>query len=67
MSKLEIKYPPGATPLDPNELAGLIPNYITTQGELNDLERENILTACDMGPRKIKSLLHECIILLGST
>jgi Fic-DOC domain mobile mystery protein B len=45
VSKLEIKYPPGATPLDPDELAGLIPTYITTQGELNTLERENILEA----------------------
>ena len=45
MSKLEIKYVPGATPLDPNELAGLIPDYITTQGELNTLERDNILEA----------------------
>jgi Fic-DOC domain mobile mystery protein B len=45
MSKLEIKYPPGATPLDLNETNGLIPDYITTQGELNILERENILEA----------------------
>ena len=45
MSKLEIKYAPGATELDPNELGGLIPSYITTQGELNTLERENILEA----------------------
>lgn len=45
MSKLVITYPKGATPLDPNELNGLIPNYITTQGELNKLEQENILAA----------------------
>lgn len=45
MRRFEIKYPIGATPLDPNELAGLVPNYITTQGELNQLERDNILTA----------------------
>ena len=35
MSKLEIQYPPGATPIDPNELGGLIPKYVTTQSELN--------------------------------
>jgi Fic-DOC domain mobile mystery protein B len=40
-----IDYPPGATPLDPNEVEGLIPDYITTQAELNALERENILEA----------------------
>lgn len=45
MSQFIIDYPSGATPLDPNELDGLIPDYITTQGELNALERENILEA----------------------
>ena len=45
MSAFAIVYPPGATPLDPNEVDGLIPDYITTQGELNALERENILEA----------------------
>ena len=45
MSPFPIDYPPGATPLDPNEVDGLIPDYITTQAELNALERENILEA----------------------
>ena len=45
MSQFIIDYPSGATPLDPNELDGLIPDYITTQGELNALERQNILEA----------------------
>jgi Fic-DOC domain mobile mystery protein B len=40
-----LEYPPGATPLDANETAGLIPTYISTQGELNALEQENILQA----------------------
>ena len=30
---------------DPNEVEGLIPDYITTQAELNALERENITEA----------------------
>ena len=34
-----------ATPLDPNELEGLIPDYITTPSELNQLESDNILDA----------------------
>lgn len=42
MTQLQITYPPGATPLDPDELAGLIPDYITTQGELNELGQKNI-------------------------
>lgn len=45
MSQLEINYPAGATPLDQNELDGLIPDYITTQAELNTLEGENIVEA----------------------
>ena len=40
-----IKYLPGATPLDPNEIAGLIPSYITTQGELDTHEQSGILEA----------------------
>lgn len=43
--KFEPEYLPGATPLDPNEAAELIPTYISTQGELNSLEQENILKA----------------------
>lgn len=36
---------PGATLLDNDEAAGLIPKYISTQGELNAIEQENILKA----------------------
>lgn len=32
----------GATPVDPNEIAGMIPTYISTQGELNAAEQANI-------------------------
>ena len=35
-------YPDGATPLDPDSIAGLLPN-LTTQGELNEFEARNIL------------------------
>lgn len=45
MSDLTIEHPDGATPLDPNEMDGLIPDYITTQSELNALERDNVLEA----------------------
>lgn len=41
----KLEYPEGATPLDSNETAGLIPTYISTQSELNALEQENILHA----------------------
>lgn len=38
----DLKYLPGATPLDQNELNGLKHKQITTQGELNELEQANI-------------------------
>ena len=40
---LTIDYPPGATPLDADELASLIPGHITIQGELNEWEQLNIV------------------------
>lgn len=42
---MNFEYPPGATPLDPDEAAGLMPRHITTQGELNVWEQANILQA----------------------
>jgi Fic-DOC domain mobile mystery protein B len=42
MSKFKISYPGGATPIDPDELKDLIPDYISTMGELNQLEQSNI-------------------------
>lgn len=36
---------PHATPLDPNEIDGLIPTYLSTQSQLNALEQANILKA----------------------
>jgi len=40
---LSFDYPPGATPLDPDEAAGLIPSHITTHGQLNEWELVNIV------------------------
>ena len=40
---LKLVYPEGATPLDPDESAGLIPPHVTTQGQLNEWEQQNIL------------------------
>ena len=37
-----IEYDDGATPLDYDELKGLLPTHITIRGELNFLEMENI-------------------------
>jgi Fic-DOC domain mobile mystery protein B len=44
---LEVKgeFPPGATPLTPEEEEGLIPAHVTLRSELNELEQANILNA----------------------
>lgn len=39
------QYAAGATPLDPDECAGLVPRHITTQAELNEWEQANIVEA----------------------
>lgn len=39
---VDFDYPQGAAPLDKNEIAGLIPTHITTRGELDRWEQENI-------------------------
>lgn len=36
---------PGATPLSPDDIDGLIPEHITTRGELDEWEQQNILGA----------------------
>ncbi len=47
--------PDGATPLDPNEVDGLILTHLTTRGELNQWEQQNIHDAyewLDSNPSK---------------
>lgn len=38
MSKI-VGEPEGATPLDPNEMAGLVFKHIQTRGQLDELDR----------------------------
>jgi Fic-DOC domain mobile mystery protein B len=40
--ELKFDYPPGATPLDPDDIQGLLPPHITLQHQLNDFEEANI-------------------------
>jgi Fic-DOC domain mobile mystery protein B len=44
---MKFEYLPGATPIDPDEAAGLIPSHITLQRELNEYEASNILEATE--------------------
>jgi Fic-DOC domain mobile mystery protein B len=39
---IALEYPEGATPLDPDEIEGLIHQHVTTTAELNHLEQANI-------------------------
>ena len=57
---MEFQYAPGATPLDPDEAAGLVPSHITTQGDLNAWEQANIFQAVRWVARqKKRDLLTE--------
>lgn len=57
---MEFHYAPGATPLDPDEAAGLVPTHITTQGDLNAWEQANILQGDQWaGRQKKRDLLDE--------
>jgi len=44
---MRFEYAPGATPIDPDEAAGLIPAHLTLQRELNEYEEANILEATE--------------------
>jgi Fic-DOC domain mobile mystery protein B len=44
---MKFEYAPGATPIDLNEAAGLIPAHLTLQCELNEYEEANILEATE--------------------
>ena len=57
-----LDYPPGATPLDADELASLIPGHITTQGELNEWEQLNILQGETWARKQRKDILDESFV-----
>lgn len=57
---MEFQYTLGATPLDPDEAAGLVPLHITTQVDLNAWEQANIAIGDQWAARqKKRELLHE--------
>lgn len=55
---IEFTYPAGATPLDPDEIAGLKIRHITTREELNRFEQDNINEALQwLGTRRKGDIL----------
>ena len=49
---MRFRWPPGATPIDPNEAEGLLPSHIALQRELNEWEETNILAAREWAFRR---------------
>lgn len=62
---MDIEYPEGATPLDPDEIEGLKHPHIETRGELNQLEQQNIQDGYQWlaRQRKHKDFLTEAFLL----
>ena len=60
---LNPQYPPGATPLSPDELQALIPSFVTTQGALNEFEQANISTGAAWAYRSRQVILTEKFIV----
>ena len=56
---IELDYPAGATPLDADELASLIPAHITMQGELNEWEQLNIVQGENWARKQRNEVLNE--------
>lgn len=61
---VQLDYPPGATPLDADELASLISGHITTQGELNEWEQLNIVQGERWARKQRKEILNEGFLRL---
>ena len=57
-----LTYPLGATPLDPDELASLIPSHLTTQAELNEWEQLNIQQGDTWARTQRKEILNEAFV-----
>lgn len=56
---INLDYAPGATPLDADELASLIPGHLITQGELNEWEQLNIAQGDTWARKQRKEILDE--------
>lgn len=56
---MHFAYAAGATPVDPDEAAGLVPKHITTQAELNAWEEANIVSGEVWALRRKSELLDE--------
>jgi fido (protein-threonine AMPylation protein) len=60
---INLEYPEGATPIDPDEASGLLLTHITTRGELDRWEQDNIIEALAwLEKMKPKNILNKTFI-----
>ena len=60
---MDLEYPDGATPIDPDEAEGLLLPHITTRGELDRWEQDNIIEALGwLAKNKTPEVLNEKFI-----
>jgi Fic-DOC domain mobile mystery protein B len=57
--------PSGATPLEPEDLDGLIPDFVATRTDLNVVEFENIAKALPWALRRARALGPEGLLAYG--
>ncbi len=57
--------PSGATPLEPEDLEGLIPDFVATRADLNAVEFENITKALPWALRQARSLGAGGVLAFG--
>jgi Fic-DOC domain mobile mystery protein B len=57
--------PSGVTPIDDEDLAGLIPDFVATRADLNQVEFENITKALPWGYRRAEAAGPEGILSYG--
>jgi fido (protein-threonine AMPylation protein) len=57
--------PSGATPLEPEDLEGLIPDFVATRADLNLVEFENITKALPWALRRARALGPEGVLAYG--
>jgi Fic-DOC domain mobile mystery protein B len=57
--------PSGATPLEPEDLEGLIPDFVATRADLNVVEFENITKALPWALQQARTLGSEGVLAYG--
>jgi len=54
--------PTGATPIEPDEAEGLIPEHVVTRGQLDELEEANIQEGLEWALSRSREVLSEEVL-----